>query len=1454
MPAAGETSALDAAQLASLADWLRHEGVRVATQQCTQAQQLLVRLAGIGGLPENPVRLAALLGPIFCASPDEQRRFPAIFREWWKYETGETIGVENVREEKSGSAVRRTRGFGRWWWVYLAALMLAGGGFAWEKLRYREIAGVIVRSDGAPVPGAIISFRSVQFSADAEGQFRIRVRAIDPVAPLSVSQTGFRAFEQPVSSATPTPLRIVLADAPAPVPNPVRKDSTSRVERSPGREITGGRLALSIQHPRRFRLSALAALAAAVPLVLYFTGWLLVRWLRRGRKHSLERLQSETPRSLREVRLAGGAHHLLPGLGVRELARELRRRRIVQSRQIDAEATIAAALRSGGFVTPVFGSRSEPDYLLLIDRSSLQDHQAALADLVAETLLVGNVSIERWYFERDPARCSRTASTTAGTAQEVLDLEELSGRHPEHRVLVFSDGVGFFDGYTGHPRASLEVLQRWRETAVLTPESLERWGAREWAIERLGLTLLPLSRAGLSILAGAFAGHKVDLPGAASAEPVATPLHARATHRWLDREPPAPATVVQLCDDLALDLGPAGFQWLAACAIYPEVHWGITLRLGAALVPRARDLEALLPRLSRLPWLRAGFLPDWLRAALLSRLAPEVALRVRATLHEMLAAASLSPTGAAPLRIAMGEPETKSWWRRSGEWLQGVGRKALLRRSVANAAMQSPLRDYVFLRFMAGERPDALCVAAPSALARLLFRDGLRVMGIRPAVPLVACVLASSAAALLIGLRKPSVTVAEFSPDGSQVLTASIDDATARIWDAATGKPVGVPMTHQYGVTIAHFSPDGRTVITGSTDGVAQVWDAATGKTRGAPMKHPRVLESAEFSPDGQKILTVSVSTGWPAQLWDATSGKLLGDQDQYTEMVQSAEFSPDGLRVVTVSQSGTVWMWDAESGQAIGQPITGSAPFVAARFSTSGRTLLTRSFDTLQLWNVASGTALGEPMKHAGKVDSMAFSPDGERVVTASADGTARLWDAASGKPLGEPMVHGDRVNYARFNPDGQRVVTSSSDKTAGLWDGVSGQALSGGLPHEDVVWVASFAPDGRRLLTTSRDGIARVWTISQSTGPAALLIGCNYPGQTSPLATPVNDVRALAQVLNEQYGVTTTTLINPSHQVFRETLARFREILTSDDSAIIVVSGHGYEDGAPGSKIDFAFPLNVDDPAFKTDRWTAVEIADYFRSLPCRQAILIADADGAATLISGKPPSASISDSAKTRTLVSSASRGQHAMDGKVHSPFGRALLEFFWTSDGGFSGNELTTNAARLMVAAGLSKTEQTPAYGSFVAAGHEGGDFFFPKRIVPKRTLPDFDRVSEEDPALRRRDRMAEIQVLKNSRLVGENHLGLLVLRDQPPGDYGDYVKASVYDENADRSLVFQRLADEKKITFEEVQRQEAERIRSQAFPGEWIEEPDGKGGYSWVQKKAPTKNDYPAADRPPAAAK
>jgi WD40 repeat protein len=130
------------------------------------------------------------------------------------------------------------------------------------------------------------------------------------------------------------------------------------------------------------------------------------------------------------------------------------------------------------------------------------------------------------------------------------------------------------------------------------------------------------------------------------------------------------------------------------------------------------------------------------------------------------------------------------------------------------------------------------------------------------------------------------VNRALFSPDGKRVVTAS-GDKTARVWDAATGAPIGRALQHDGLVWSASFSPDGVRVVTASGDKTARVWDAATGAPIGKPLQHEGSVNSASFSPDGARVVTASADK--TARVWTgpplapnivATACKMLGDHD----------------------------------------------------------------------------------------------------------------------------------------------------------------------------------------------------------------------------------------------------------------------------------------------------------------------------------------------------------------------------------------------------------------------------------------------------------------------------------------------------------------------------------------------------------------------------------------------
>jgi hypothetical protein len=121
-----------------------------------------------------------------------------------------------------------------------------------------------------------------------------------------------------------------------------------------------------------------------------------------------------------------------------------------------------------------------------------------------------------------------------------------------------------------------------------------------------------------------------------------------------------------------------------------------------------------------------------------------------------------------------------------------------------------------------------------------------------------------------------SVTAVAFSPD-SKALAVASDDSTVRLWDPATGQPVGEPLRGHYGpVTAVAFSPDGRLLASASQDETVRLWDPATSQPAGEPLRgHAESVNTVAFSPDGTQELRPGrpATTGCPAHAVAAQDG-----------------------------------------------------------------------------------------------------------------------------------------------------------------------------------------------------------------------------------------------------------------------------------------------------------------------------------------------------------------------------------------------------------------------------------------------------------------------------------------------------------------------------------------------------------------------------------------------------
>lgn len=333
-----------------------------------------------------------------------------------------------------------------------------------------------------------------------------------------------------------------------------------------------------------------------------------------------------------------------------------------------------------------------------------------------------------------------------------------------------------------------------------------------------------------------------------------------------------------------------------------------------------------------------------------------------------------------------------------------------------------------------------------------------------------------------------------FSPDGKTLASGSWDN-TIRLWDVASGKPIGQPFTgHESSVKTIAVSPDGKTLASGSSDKTIRLWDMATGRQIGPPLTgHTSHVHSIAFSPDGITL----ASGGWDntVRLWDVASGQELGEPlTGHTDYVESVAFSPDGRILASGSDDKTIRLWDVDSAKQIGEPITLSR-VTSVAFSPDGKLLVSGHADrTIRLWDIASRKQVGQSfVGHTDEPRVVVFSPDGTMLASSSYDRTVRVWDVASGQEIGEPFIgHTDDVRSVAFSPNGERLASGGWDQTIRLWDLRPIRLLARPLRgHSAGVLSLAFRPDGKTLVSASDDQTVRQWDVSTGTLRGGPLFG---------------------------------------------------------------------------------------------------------------------------------------------------------------------------------------------------------------------------------------------------------------------------------------------------------------------------------------------------------------------------
>jgi RNA polymerase sigma factor (sigma-70 family) len=368
----------------------------------------------------------------------------------------------------------------------------------------------------------------------------------------------------------------------------------------------------------------------------------------------------------------------------------------------------------------------------------------------------------------------------------------------------------------------------------------------------------------------------------------------------------------------------------------------------------------------------------------------------------------------------------------------------------------------------------------------------------------------------------PSSHPAAFSAD--RLRLASHTDSAVVLWDVKQGKAIR-PDVVEGGHTAAIMgltpSPDGTVIATDDIAGEVRLWDAATGRPLGRVRSSwggggaPRVA----FLPDSQSFVAVADDYITPV-LFESATGKELrrfavSPDVAKKETAGELRLSADGKTLTTTGRPTTAGMksyavhWDVATGKVIDRTETARGErdeFFGPSYSPDG------------LWEVRNGAVLRVGEKEPVRVVSanetgllrVQFSADSRLValpraprVPAAGDrnrGSLVIYDLNARAQVSE-LATGRPLRHA-FAPSGRQVAVFGSEEIS-LWDLPSCKKVWGvRIEHDSTIRpeAMAFTPDGRRLIT-GHDCTALVWDVT----------GARQRGGTSPAQISADELARL-------------------------------------------------------------------------------------------------------------------------------------------------------------------------------------------------------------------------------------------------------------------------------------------------------------------------------------------------------
>ncbi len=258
--------------------------------------------------------------------------------------------------------------------------------------------------------------------------------------------------------------------------------------------------------------------------------------------------------------------------------------------------------------------------------------------------------------------------------------------------------------------------------------------------------------------------------------------------------------------------------------------------------------------------------------------------------------------------------------------------------------------------------------------------------------------------------RGMQVNCVTFSPDGRWLASAD-DDRVVRIWELSSHQTIGLLRGHKAAIHAVRFAPQGNIMATAGYDGEIYLWDInlpAQSRLRKILAGHTLEVNGLVFTPDGKQLISGAADSS--LRVWDVATGQCLQVVEETNGHCKTLAFDPARSFVAAAGWAGVIRLYRLNGANHLDlvQTIQAHATRIdQVAFSPDGRRLASGGQSgTVRLWDVDTGRQLLRLHGHTQPVESVTFGgvlgAGSHFLASGGEDQVVRLWVLAGEPPTG--------------------------------------------------------------------------------------------------------------------------------------------------------------------------------------------------------------------------------------------------------------------------------------------------------------------------------------------------------------------------------------------------------------------------------------------------------------------